>query len=203
MDIDIDAEEINAEGGDDDLQNEPCAFSDDEHDDQFWRRSRDAMSACDRQKCPLCDNASKVTANIIEKMHCIHHENLGEVSANAIYDMLAEWYKETYVDDQRRGGMDPDVLDADQIRLHFECHHIDPLQRVVWNIQFIQTMNRELRYKGIRERTSAGHVVFDMKKATMASKMMDQEMKLLKEFTKLKNDVKKQAKSGPPVFNQF
>ena len=202
-DIDIQPDEIMAEGDDDGMNNEECCFSDDEHDDQFWRRSRDASSACDRQKCPLCDNASKTLSNVVDKMHAIHHDTLGTISSNAMYDMLAEWYKETYVDEQIRGGLDCESLDSDQIRLHFEKHHKDPLQRVVWNIDFLQTMNRDLRYKGIRMRSANGQIIFDMKKATMAAKFIDQEMKLLREFTRLKEKTRKRKRSEPPVFNAF
>ncbi len=69
-----------------------------------------------KKKCPLCD--------VVDKMHAIHHDTLGTISSNDMYDKLAKFYKETYVNEQPRGGLDCDLLDSDQIRLHFETNHM-------------------------------------------------------------------------------
>ena len=176
---------------------EPCPFSDDEEDDVFMREFKDTDRP--HKPCVLC---SCVDTDVVANVKRMHQTNLGVISDASLYAMLSQYYHDEHVQRCRNAGIKADDIDATAMRRHFEYHEVDPLKRCVWNLRFVQTMTRDLRYQGVRERTVDGRVRFDERKAALATSLMSQERALLKELEQRRASLVPLGVT-PPQFNEF
>lgn len=197
--------EVEIEGVAGELGLEAVPFSGDECAEAHYQESREHLADQAGRTCKTCGyDAAIQEGSIIQRMTQIWREQLGQMANEAIYEMLSDWFKEEFKDSQQRGGMRVPTLSVAEVRNHFEFHVQEPLKRIVTNLQFVQNAAKELRYRGVRVRDAAGNTHIDLKQLRAAKEIIDLELKLVREFTKIKGEMgKKRIEKRPASFNSF
>lgn len=123
-----------------------CRFSDDEednHDDD-----------CECVLCAYGDGGSGEAHQVLSRMEEIDQQMVGKVSDDEIHRLQAELYNTHVLEPLKRQGIDAPVVTAEMCRKHFSKHRLNIKRMVGSEINFVNTMQRQVRRENILSRNN-------------------------------------------------